>query len=241
MNPIARLAGQFSRRSRAKRAAMFRKLFSPDQNTTILDLGSETGANIKAVLEGTSVQPKNVYIADIDSKAVTKGSEDFGFTPVVISESEALPFPDGFFDIVYCSSVIEHVTVPKTIMWKIRSGRKFHDESRSRQKAFADEIRRVGRRYFVQTPYKHFLIESHTWLPFVAWLPRWLFIPTLRFTNLFWVKTAIPDFYLLDRKELSQLFDGARIIEERRFGMTKSIIAVSTGVRGGCRSRNPTA
>jgi ubiquinone/menaquinone biosynthesis C-methylase UbiE len=140
-----------------------------------------------------------------------------------------LPFPDGFFDIVYCSSVIEHVTVPKDIMWKLRSGRKFHDESRRRQKAFADEIRRVGKCYFVQTPYKHFPIESHTWLPFVAWLPRWLFIPTLRFTNLFWVKASIPDFYLLDKRELSQLFEGARIIEERTFCMTKSIMAVSTG------------
>src|SRR6266850_2269326 len=182
MDPITLLERQFSRRSRERRAAIFRDLFSLNQDTKILDLGAET-----------------------------------------------LPFPDGFFDIVYCSSVIEHVTVPKTIMWELRSGRKFHDESRRRQKAFADEIRRVGKRYFVQTPYKHFLIESHTWLPFIAWLPRWLLIPTLRFTNLFWVKTANPDFYLLNKKELSQLFDGARIIEERRFGMTKSIIAVSTG------------
>ena len=143
-----------------------------------------------------------------------------------------MPFPDKFFDIVYCSSVIEHVTVPKSIIWELRSGRKFQDESRKRQKTFADEIRRLGKRYFVQTPYKHFVIESHTWLPFVAWLPRWVLIPTLRFTNLFWVKTANPDFYLLDRKELSRLFEGARIIEERAFGMTKSIVAVSTTVTG---------
>jgi len=229
MDPITLLERQFSRRSRERRAAIFRDLFSLNQDTKILDLGSETGANIKAVLEGTPVQPQNVYIADIVAEAVTQGGREFGFTSVVIGEAETLPFPDGFFDIVYCSSVIEHVTVPKTIMWELRSGRKFHDESRRRQKAFADEIRRVGKRYFVQTPYKHFLIESHTWLPFIAWLPRWLLIPTLRFTNLFWVKTANPDFYLLNKKELSQLFDGARIIEERRFGMTKSIIAVSTG------------
>ena len=229
MDPVTLLQRQFSRRSRERRAAIFRNLFPLDRDTKILDLGSETGANIKAVLAGTPVRPRNVHIADIDAHAVTQGAREFGFTPVVIGEAEALPFPDGFFDIVYCSSVIEHVTVPKTIIWDLRSGREFRAASRERQKAFANEIKRLGKRYFVQTPNRHFPIESHTWLPFVGWLPRRLLIPTLRLSNLFWVKTANPDFHLLDRKEMSRLFEGARIVEERAFGLTKSLIAVNTG------------
>jgi SAM-dependent methyltransferase len=228
LDPITLLEKQFSARSRERRARIFRNLFSLDQDTKILDLGSETGANIKAVLEGTPVRPRNVYIADIDAQSVALGSREFGFTPVVIGEAEALPFPDGFFDIVYCSSVIEHVTVSKNVIWELRSGREFQAVARKRQKAFADEIRRLGKGYFVQTPNRHFPIESHTWLPFIAWLPRWLLIPALRLTNRFWVKASSPDFHLLDRKELTQLFDGARIVEERVFGLTKSLIAVNT-------------
>lgn len=223
---VATLARRFSAHFRARRAALFRSLFVIDRNTRILDLGSETGAHIAAVLQGTGAQPRNVFIADIDAQAVAQGSRDYGFTPVVIDESGILPFPDRFFDIVYCSSVIEHVTVPKQRIWTLRSARAFEDEARRRQKAFAGEIRRVGRRCFVQTPYRHFPIESHTWLPLAGWLPRRLLIPLLRVTNRFWVKKASPDFHLLDRGEMARLFDGATIVEERAFGMVKSIIAV---------------
>jgi len=193
-----------------------------------LDLGSETGSNIKFVLEGTKAQASNIYIADIDSLVVEKGREVFGFTPVVISESEGLPFPDGYFDIVYCSSVIEHVTIPKNSVWTMYSGAEFKSKSLERQANFSKEIRRLGKQYFVQTPYKHFLIESHSWLPFVAWLPRWLLILTLRITNTFWVKKTSPDWYLLDRKEMSALFPEAKIVEEKKWGMTKSIMAINT-------------
>ena len=206
---------------------MFRELFPLSSEATILDLGSDDGGNINSVLRETPVRPENVYIADIDPAAVATGSAVFGYRPVVIDEAGRLPFPDAYFDIVFCSSVIEHVTVPKDYVWTLRSGRAFRREARRRQKAFADEIRRVGKCYFVQTPYRHFLVESHTWLPFVGWLPRSLMIPLMRFTNSFWVKKSIPDFHLLDRREMSQLFGGARILEERAFGMIKSIIAVS--------------
>lgn len=224
---IVRAARAFSRRSRAARAALFRRLFRLDQDTRILDLGSENGANIRAVLASTAVRPANVYIADIDRRAVTQGSRDFGYLPVVIGEDARLPFPDAFFDIVYCSSVIEHVTVPKHRVWTLRSARLFEDEARRRQEAFATEIRRVGKHFFVQTPSRNFPIESHTWMPLAAWLPRRLLIPWLRFTNRFWVKKASPDFRLLDGKEMSRLFGGATIVEEKAFGMVKSIIAVS--------------
>lgn len=58
--------------------------------------------------------------------------------------------------------MIEHVTVPKARVWELRSGVQFRREARERQRAFADEVRRLGRQYFVQTPYRHFPIESHS-------------------------------------------------------------------------------
>lgn len=129
MHPIRSLVDQLSRQARKKRANIFRRSFNLDENTRILDLGSEDGTNVNALLEGTSVQNSNVYIADIDSGAVEKGSDKFGFVPVFISESERLPFEDKFFDIVYCSLVIEHVTASKNEVWKLYSRRHFKAES----------------------------------------------------------------------------------------------------------------
>lgn len=188
MKIIAKIVESFSKNARAKRAGIFKQSFRLNADTRILDLGSESGANIHAILQGTSIRPKNVYIADIDEKLLKKGQNEFGFFPLLLGESERIPVDDGFFDIVYCSSVIEHVTLPKNKIWTFYSGNEFKEQARLRQREFAVEIQRVGRQYFVQTPYKYFPIESHTWLPFVFLLPRSLLIPLLGFTNGFWVK-----------------------------------------------------
>lgn len=226
VDPITLLGKAISRRARAKRAALFRSLFTPGAETRILDLGSGGGVHISAVLEGTPVRPASVHVADIRPASVERGSREYGYTSVLIAEDGALPFPDGFFDIVYCSSVIEHVTVPKHLVWKLRSERLFRERAFARQKAFADEIRRVGRHFFVQTPYRHFPIEAHSWLPFLAWLPRPLLIDTLRAVNPFWIRQTAPDWHLLDKKQFAHLFEGAQIIDEKFFGLTKSLMAV---------------
>lgn len=226
MTRIINFVNQLRRKARENRAQVFRSAFRLDETTRILDLGSETGANINFVLQGSPVRPENVYIADINQVPIEKGKRAFGYNPVLLDGSGELPFGDGFFDIVYCSSVIEHVTVEKEKAWSLRSGGEFKAAAIARQTAFAREIQRVGKQFFVQTPYKHFPIESHSWLPFVAWLPRWALVGTLRATNLFWVKKTIPDFCLLDKQEMSKLFAGARIVEENVVGLTKSIMAI---------------
>ena len=226
MNSVINLVNLFSVNARKKRGMIFRNVFRIDEKTIILDLGSESGSNIKAVLEGTRVQPKNVYIADINPELVEKGNEKYGFTPVVISESGTLPFKDQFFDIVFCSSVIEHVTIPKEKIWKRFSGHKFKRESFEQQKHFANEIKRISKQYFVQTPYRYFPIESHTWLPFVGWLPRWCLLPILQVSNLLWIKKTNPDWNLLNKNQMIELFSDAKIIKEKYFGITKSIMAL---------------
>jgi hypothetical protein len=225
-NPVRRIVRHFSERARARRAEIFRQTFTIDQNTRILDLGYGGQANIKTVLEGTAAKPSNVYIADIEEAEVSRGSRKFGFVPVVIEETGPLPFPDQFFDIVYCSSVIEHVTLPKSEVWTTWSGRDFSRISLARQREFAREIMRVGKQYFVQCPYKHFPLESHSLMPLFGWLPRWMLIPALRVTNAVWIKSTSPDWHLLNKRQMMQLFDGAKLVEEKVLGMTKSIMAV---------------
>jgi SAM-dependent methyltransferase len=226
MNPVSKIVWNFSAQARRKRAALFRSYFAIDGKTLILDLGSEDGTNIYNVLQDTGVKSENVYIADIDAEAVKKGGKRYGFTPVVIDESGRLPFPDKFFDIVYCSSVIEHTTIAKSDLWQCRSGRQFRHDSWIRQTEFAREISRLGNCYFVQTPSKSFPIESPTWLPLVGYLPRSVFLPLLRVSNRFWVKAAEPDFNLLTKADMSRLFPDANVVTETKFGLTKSIMAI---------------
>lgn len=223
---IRRIFKNFSTKSRQKRARIFREHFPIRRDTLILDLGSEDGSNISFVLQETDFEPHNIYIADIDKRALEKGAKDFGFNPVLLDESGKLPFADEFFDIVYCSSVIEHATVAKNEIWKITSGKKFRETSLAAQKAFADEIRRVGKSYFVQTPSRNFPIESHSWLPLASFLPRPILLKTLKTSNRFWIKKTVPDYNLLDRKEMKKLFPEAKILTEKKFGLVKSIIAI---------------
>jgi SAM-dependent methyltransferase len=227
-NVIEVWSQRISANARRKRAALFREAFHLTEHTRILDLGSQSGDVIRSVLSGTCVRPENTYIADIDSAALEKGCRKHGFVPVVIGQSGTLPFPDGYFDIVYCSSVIEHVTVNKEQVWTMRSGREFRELSLAHQHEFAREIQRVGRQFFVQTPYKYFIIEAHSWLPFVGWLPRRLIVPILKGSRKVWPKKAVPDWHLLNRRQLASMFEDAQIREEKWMGLTKSLMAVKS-------------
>ncbi len=226
MNPLRHVVRALSRRARAHRAEIFRRNFALGPRTRILDLGSENGSFIHSVLQGTPVEPSNVYIADIQGPAIAEGAARFGFNPVLVDESGPLPFDDGFFDVVHCSSVIEHVTVSKDEVWSLRSGDVFRRQASVHQHEIAREIARLGRQYFVQTPCRSFPVESHTWLPGLGWLPRPVLIPTLRLTNRLWIKKTSPDWRLLNGNEMAELFPDARIVAERALGMTKSIMAV---------------
>jgi SAM-dependent methyltransferase len=116
--------------------------------------------------------------------------------------AQRLPFDDAAFDLAYSSSVVEHVEP-------------------ERRAAFAAEVKRVGRGWFVQTPAWSFPIEPHALLPFAHWLA-----PTLR--RPYWrlgAAGAWEDIHLLRRAELAALF-GEPILAERFGGVVKSWIAL---------------
>ncbi|WP_416898706.1 MAG: methyltransferase domain-containing protein [Minwuia sp.] len=221
-----KLFRKFSGRSRAKRAQMFRDSFPIGPETTILDLGGGTGGHIASVLGG----PAAVTVADISESDLAEAAKRGFRTVQLTGDEDVLPFDDGAFDIVFCSSVIEHVTGPKEEMRWMTDDRRFNDMADRFQGQFASELRRVSKGYFVQTPYKYFPVESHSWLPvFIVMMPRWMMVPTIRFTNRFWPKGTRPDFRLLTRRGMQDLFPDASILEERSGGFTKSLIAVRKG------------
>jgi SAM-dependent methyltransferase len=115
--------------------------------------------------------------------------------------AESLPFADGEFDLVYCNSVIEHVPP-------------------ERREAFAAELRRVGRGWYVQTPAWSFPLEPHALLPFAHWLP-----PRLR--RPYWKLGASggwEEIELLRRGEMEALFGPA--LPERAGPLVKSWVCV---------------
>ena len=114
---------------------------------------------------------------------------------------EGLPFADGEFDLAYCSSVIEHVAP-------------------GHRAAFAAELRRVARGWYVQTPAFSFPIEPHALLPFAHWLPAAI-------RRRYWRLGVAGDWEeieLLRRAEMTELFGAP--LAERAGPLVKSWISV---------------
>ena len=173
--PLARLASPFTARARARRHERFFALTRLPDGGRVLDVGCGR-IGLRAL------EP------DLDITGVDLAEyPDYPGPFARADASEGLPFADGQFDLVYCSSVIEHVPP-------------------ARRAAFAAEIRRVGKGWFVQTPAWSFPIEPHALLPGAHWLP-----PVLR--RPYWklgVTGGWEDISLLRRSEVETLFGPAR-------------------------------
>lgn len=212
--------------SRRRRAALFHRHFAVGPRTRVLDLGGDDGRHIHYLLADTGAAGANVCVADIDAEATTLAASRFGYRAVALQEEGPLPFPDRYFDVVVCCSVLEHVTVPKREIWDERSGARFRRRALAAQRRFALELARVTQGYFVQVPCRYFPIETHCWLPFVGVLPRPLQCRVIAAANRHWIKRTIPDFYLPRAFEFAACFPGARLHRERFLGLTKSLIAI---------------
>jgi hypothetical protein len=220
---IRRLVKVVSQWSRSRRAEIFIRDLRPTAQDRILDLGASDGSHVA----GVTAHRLNVYIADINRAALRAGRKRFGFQAVLVDETDGLPFRDNAFDIVFCSSVIEHATGEKENVMRFRTNREFREAAFENQRRFAAEIQRVSKRYFIQTPSKYFPIESHTWLPvFIVFLPRQWQVALIRFLNRRWPKKTTPDWNLLTKEEMRRLFPDADIVVERVFGCAKSIMAI---------------
>lgn len=224
----------YQARCRRKRGEIFKQYLKPEEEDFILDVGGGTGAHISQLLSFR----ENIYIADIDENKLKKSARK-GFKTVRLNEDGTIPCEDGYFDIIFCSSVIEHVTVDKKNMETMQTNKEFRETALKRQKKLADEIRRVGKSYFVQTPYKYFPLESHSRLPVIlVLLPRKLQIKIIKFFRKFWFARTSPDWNLLTVNDMKFLFPGAKIVKEKAFFFTKSLMAIKPKKRIGIEDNN---
>lgn len=130
-------------------------------------------------------------------------------------------FRNKEFDFAFSNSVIEHVG----------------GYEGARQ--MAEEIRRVSRRYFVQTPNRNFPIEPHFLVPLFQFLPLALRAKLVQSFRLGWcpktpdaaaAQELVASVNLLTTRQMGALFPDAVLVPEKLFGLTKSIQSVKTNV-----------
>jgi len=215
---------KYSQKFKENRKNLFYKHLTVSSEDRILDFGGYDGSWLAFLV---SFKSEELYVADIAEHALETAKNKYGFKTILLDESGKIPFEDNYFDVIFCNSVIEHVTVDKDEIYTIKSNKEFREKSFARQKFLADEIRRASKKYFVQTPYKHFIIESHTWFPsFFIYFPRTFQIGLIKFLSKYWVKSSTPDVNLLTVEDMKILFPDAEIIQEKSLLMTKSLIAI---------------
>lgn len=189
---------------------------------TVLDLGSEDGSYLASCYP----YPAKIVLADVEEAPMREGVRRFGLKGYeVIPREGPLPFPARAFDAVWCNSVIEHVTLSRADL-ATTTDAEFQRRADAHQRAFAEDIARVGRAYFVQTPHRHFPIEAHSWLPLMQYLPqerRWAASRALR---QLWVKQWKADFLLYDGPRFRRHFPDATVEVESVLGLPKALIAV---------------
>jgi SAM-dependent methyltransferase len=187
--PLARIASPFAARAPGSSSASAKK-----RSWRVLDVGCGR-------LGLRALEPR----LDITGVDLTDRPDYPG--PFVRADAALeLPFADGEFDLVYSSSVIEHVAP-------------------ARRARFAEEVRRVGRGWFVQTPAFSFPIEPHALLPAAHWLPA-------RLRAHYWRMGAAGEWEevsLLRRAEMEALFGPA--LAERFGPLVKSWVCVSAPAR----------
>jgi SAM-dependent methyltransferase len=194
---IRRLLGSwFGERARSNRHEIYRATIGPRADETIVDIGC--GAGGLAQLEPDS------RITGVDLSHRPPDGYEAPHRDYVQADARDLPFANKAFDVAYSNSLIEHLKPSDRVV-------------------FANEVKRVARVYFIQTPNRWFIIEPHVLLPLFQHLP----LAARRRLWRFGVsRSPFEDVRLIDARELRSLFPDAVVVREKVGPLTKSLMAV---------------
>lgn len=187
------------KRWRSQRFLSFLQRVNPPENARILDLGGSSYT--------WKMVPHNfrVTIVNLDEDEMEPPTEQFTFVQGDATNLRQ-QFADQSFDVVFSNSVIEHVG----------------DEAK--QAAFASEVQRIGKGYWVQTPSDRFPIEIHTGIPFYWNLPA----SVQTRLKQHWRKRyevwtdMVEGTRVLSRRRMQTLFPDADVFTERKLLLEKS-------------------
>lgn len=202
--------GSLSNRMRARRFRLFEALLRQvPAPIRLLDVGGTPTFWAMRGLSGA----EDLEITCLNLEELPPVS---GIRSIVGDARDLSQFDDASIDVVFSNSVIEHVGGANS---RIR---------------MANEIRRVAKRYWVQTPNRYFPIEPHFVFPFFQFFPRGVGVWLLMHFDIGWsrrktqriaAQQVIDAIELIGERELRGLFPEARIYREKFYGFTKSLTA----------------
>jgi hypothetical protein len=180
-------------------------LHFPDlSDLTVVDLGGRPGA-----WRGSPVMPRSIVYVNLEPLEPVSGDHE----EQVITADACSVDGIGHFDLVYSNSTIEHVG------------------GHERCIEFADNVRKLGERYWVQTPYRYFPVEPHIVFPFAQFLPTPVQVSICRHWKPSYIAADPHEVMSIDLLGLTQLrayFPEATIVKERFAGLVKSLIATNS-------------
>lgn len=218
-----RRPGSPANRLRRRRVELFESLLAPlPRPLRILDVG---GLEEFWTAFGLADEPGiEIVLLNLTAEPTTRPNIES-----LAGDARSMPqFRDNEFEVVFSNSVIEHVG-------------DWPDQQR-----MAAEIKRIARRYFVQTPNRWFPIEPHFLTPGFQFLPLRVRIGLVRRVPLGHTpripdpakaRDAVTEIRLLTRREIAELFPEANLYEERILGLTKSFVAYAGFERSGALRR----
>ncbi|GIV00425.1 MAG: hypothetical protein KatS3mg014_2040 [Actinomycetota bacterium] len=185
-------------RLRAAKQEMFHVHVMGDAGGSLLDVGG--GDGIAGEWAHFYRRFTSVVTLNLD-----RGQEASGVIRVV-GDGTAMPFRDCSFDFVLCNAVLEHVPY-------------------GRQRALADEIRRVARAgYLVATPHKWFPIDPHTFLPYYQVLSAPIQERYVRLARGY--LRRFEPLYPLGRRDLVRLFPEAEVRTLKLAALPAQLVAL---------------
>lgn len=218
-NGNAANAGGIANRARKERAKFFELFFlqtfseqlSSNKRVRILDVGGEY--RYWQIIEFKYTENVEIDLANLSPVVLPEKASNF--SSITADATNLSGILDKTYDLVFSNSCIEHVG------------------EKSEWKMMAEEIIRVGKHMFLQTPNKFFPIEPHFMFPYFQFLPLKIRAYLINHYQLgFWPKgknweeslKIADEIHLLNYRNLRELFPEANIKRERLLGLTKSFM-----------------
>ena len=203
--------------SRARKIQLFNTTFMPTKQMRLLDLGAEINPNGDRHLQLIDSYPwkSSITAANISAEQIRSIKDCYPEVTAIVADACELPWPDKYFDVLYCNAVIEHVG------------------DFDRQKKMAAEIMRVAKRWFVTTPNRWYPFEFHLRLPLVTWLPGNAYLQAgraVRYNHLqcrYTYCNSKAGIRLMSAKELQSCFPDSTVVKQRVTFMAETLIVVS--------------
>ena len=202
--------------SRRRKLELFNRVFLPGKQTHILDIGAEINPNSERGLQliDSYHWKRNITAVNNSPDHISLIKEHYPQINAVVADGRELPWPDKYFDIVYCNAVIEHLS-------------NFEE-----QRKMASEIMRVSKQWFVTTPNRWYPFEFHLRLPVVTWFGGDVYRHIARIVSYDHIRRKYTlggskaEFRLMTDGELKHCFSNSLIVKQRVTFMAETLIAI---------------